>query len=166
MSFTFFLYINNIRIRDFMWFYKNIEIKDISEEYLGFIYQITNLTNGRIYIGKKKSTFKRKCSKVKYNTDGKKSKRKEVYYKYFPSDWIEYYGSSKSLQKDIDELGKDLFKREIIYFCKTDSDMSYMESDEIFRRKALLSKKFYNEWVSCKISKNNLKNIALLFDND
>jgi len=37
------------------WTYKGKEITEISDEYEGFVYLITNLTDNRKYVGKKTS---------------------------------------------------------------------------------------------------------------
>jgi antitoxin component YwqK of YwqJK toxin-antitoxin module len=66
------------------------------------VYQITNLTNGRKYIGKK-FFYSAKTKQVK----GKKKKIK------VPSDWQTYYGSSDILKQDVLQLGHDKFNREI-----------------------------------------------------
>ena len=35
------------------------------------------------------------------------------------SDWMDYYGSSDQLTRDIESLGRDRFRREILYYCKS-----------------------------------------------
>ena len=40
------------------WTYQGKEVENIPEEYCGFVYLITNLTNGKKYVGKKLSQFK------------------------------------------------------------------------------------------------------------
>ena len=42
-----------------MWIYKDKEITDLPDDCVGFVYQITNTTNGRMYIGKKLAKFKK-----------------------------------------------------------------------------------------------------------
>jgi uncharacterized protein YycO len=78
-----------------MWTYKG-EIVDEIAPYLGFVYKITNLKTGRMYIGKKLGFFS-KTKQVK----GKKKKYK------VDSDWRDYYGSNDQLLKDVEELGKE-----------------------------------------------------------
>ena len=41
------------------WTYKGNEITNMPEDVVGFVYMITNTTNGRMYIGKKLAKFKR-----------------------------------------------------------------------------------------------------------
>lgn len=130
-----------------MWFYNNeVVTPEMCEEYYGFVYLITNLTNDRKYIGRKYLT-KSKTRQIK----GKKKKFR------VPSDWETYYGSNKTLIEETEIIGKENFRREILYFCGTRSECSYYETLEIFQRGALLKEEYYNEWVSCKIRKSNLK---------
>ena len=92
-----------------MWFYENKEVKELPE-CVGFVYQITNTTNGRMYIGKKLARFKRSRRPLK----GRRNKRRYT----VSSDWEYYYGSSDLLLADVEKLGKDNFKREILFYCK------------------------------------------------
>lgn len=147
-----------------MWYYNNEIITEIDTQYIGFIYLITNKLNGKMYIGKKKAIFKKKTTRVKRNDDGSikknkdgtKPKRKSTTYEFYQSDWIDYYGSSKLLLKDIELSGKDNFHREILHMCDTDALMTYLETKEIIDRKALLLETYYNDWFSAKVSKGNL----------
>ena len=86
-----------------MWLYENNVVNELPEDCVGFVYQITNTTNGRMYIGKKLAKFKRSRKPLK----GRKNKRR---YK-IDSDWQDYYGSSDELTIDIKKLGKENFKR-------------------------------------------------------
>ena len=121
---------------------------DIIDNYVGFVYQITNLTNNRRYIGKK--LLKRtKTKQVK----GKK-KRSLV-----ESDWKTYYGSNKELQEDVAQVGASNFKREILRLCKTKGECNYFEAKYQFDLKVLESEDFYNCWIQVKVHKAHLKNI-------
>ena len=82
------------------------ESKDISDNY-GFVYRITNTENGHDYIGRKFFWTIKKRPPLK----GKKNKRRST----VETDWKTYYGSSERLVRDIEELGKEKFTREIIY---------------------------------------------------
>ena len=106
------------------WIYKNTEVTMIPEEIVGFVYLITNTTNGRMYIGKKLARFKRSRPPLK----GRKNKRR---YK-VDSDWQDYYGSSDDLTLDVNRLGKDNFTREILFYCKSKAELSYEEAREQF----------------------------------
>ena len=115
------------------------------EDYFGFVYKITNLTNGKFYIGKK--FFSRAATK---QIKGKKKKIRKM------SDWESYYGSNKVLMEEIEKEGKENYKREIIKLCINRAECSYWEMYYIFVNDALLSESFYNEWASVKIRKKHL----------
>ena len=125
------------------WIYKNAEVTMIPEEVVGFVYLITNTTNGRMYIGKKLARFKRSRPPLK----GRKNKRR---YK-VNSDWQDYYGSSDDLTIDVNRLGKDKFTREILFYCKSKAELSYVEAREQFARKVLESDDYYNGHIRVRV---------------
>ena len=125
------------------WIYQSKTIESLPEDCVGFVYQITNTTNGRMYIGKKLAKF----SKSRKPLKGRVNKRR---YK-IESDWKDYYGSSDALHEDINKLGKDKFKREILYYCKSKAELSYVEAREQFARKVLESEDYYNGHIRVRI---------------
>ena len=125
------------------WTYQGKEIDSIPEEYEGFVYLITNLTNDRKYIGKKLAKFKTTKPPLK----GKKNKRRG----YKESDWRDYWGSSDKLQADVEELGADKFTREILYFCSSRAEMSYLEAKEQFDRRVLETEEYYNGIINVRV---------------
>ena len=126
-----------------MWHYNGIEFtEDLIDKSFGFVYCITNLSNGRRYIGKKLFT-----------KSGRKQTKGKIKKIRVTSDWLDYYGSNKELQEDVVKSGADTFHREILYLCATRSECSYRETLEIFSRGALLTEDYYNSWVTCKIHK-------------
>ena len=129
-----------------MWTYQNTEFTEdmIGDDYIGFVYIIRNLTNGKNYIGKKLFT------KSKTYQKNKKKKRIRV-----ASDWKSYTGSNEQLNKDI-ESGHSI-EKEILHLCKSKGWCSYLESKEILSRDCLLLDSYYNYWISTKIRRTHLK---------
>ena len=126
-----------------MWTYQEKPIDELPEDVVGFVYQITNTTNDRMYIGKKLAKFKRSRRPLK----GRKNKRR---YK-VDSDWQDYYGSSDELLIDIKKLGKEHFKREILFYCYSKAELSYVEAREQFARKVLESDNYYNGHIRVRV---------------
>lgn len=113
------------------------------EDVIGFVYEITNKTNGRKYIGKKLAKFKRSRPPLKGRTNKRRYK--------VDSDWREYYGSSDELTVDIQKLGKDKFAREILFFCFSKAELSYVEAREQFSRKVLETNDYYNGHIRVRV---------------
>jgi hypothetical protein len=131
------------------WYFQNEIVESLPEECVGFVYLITNLTSGRKYIGKKLAKFSKttyKVVKLKNGTKKKKKIRSKI-----DSDWREYYGSNTELSKDVDTLGAENFKREILFYCKSKSECSYIEAREQFTHKVLESKDYYNGQISVRV---------------
>jgi hypothetical protein len=102
-------------------------------------------------VGRKYFKSKRKLKPLK----GRKNKRIRI----VETDWQDYYGSSKRLLEDIDKLGKDQFKREIICLCKTRGDTNYMEAKIQFDEDVLLRDDNYNGIIAIKIGVGSVKNL-------
>ena len=126
-----------------MWTYEQKPINELPDDVVGFVYQITNTTNDRMYIGKKLAKFKRSRKPLK----GRKNKRR---YK-VDSDWQDYYGSSDELTIDIKKLGKEHFKREILFYCYSKAELNYVEAREQFARKVLESDNYYNGHIRVRV---------------
>ena len=124
---------------------------DINDFY-GFVYRITNLVTGYDYVGRKYFRTVRKLKPLV----GFKRKRKVTK----ETDWQEYWGSSNRLTEDIEKLGKENFKREIICLCKTRGDTNYMEAKIQFDEDVLLNEKNYNGIIAVKIGVGSVKNLA------
>ncbi len=123
---------------------------------VGFVYIITNVTNDRKYIGKKLAKFSRttqRTVKLKNGTKKKRKVRSKV-----DSDWQDYYGSSPELLKDVELLGKDQFRREILYYCKSKSECSYIEAREQFSRRVLESTDYYNGHIQVRVHGSHIIN--------
>jgi len=108
-----------------------------------------------MYIGKKLSKFSKTTYKTVTLKNGTK-KKKKIKSK-IDSDWMEYYGSSIELNKDVESLGKENFTREILFFCKSKAECSYVEAREQFSRRVLESDTYYNGQISCRIHKSHIK---------
>ena len=133
-----------------MWLYNGEELTETPEEYQGFVYQITELDTGMMYIGKK---FFWKPKILPKNKTRKRRVRTRV-----ESDWREYYGSNKLVIQLVEEKGRDNYKREILRMCKTKGECSYYEAKLQFENDVLLNPKYYNEFIGCKINASHLKN--------
>lgn len=139
-----------------MWLYNNELIEELPEDCVGFVYLITNKSSSRMYVGKKLSKFSKTTYKMVKQKNGIK-KRKKIRSK-IDSDWMEYYGSSIELNKDLESLGKDNFVREILFFCKSKAECSYIEAREQFARKVLESDDYYNGQISVRVHGSHIKN--------
>lgn len=138
-----------------MWTYENQIIEELPNDCVGFVYNIKNLISGRQYIGKKLAKFSKttyKVVKLKNGTKKKKKIRSKI-----DSDWLDYYGSSDELNKDVLSLGRDNFSREILFFCKSKAECSYIEAREQFTRKVLESDEFYNGQISVRVHGSHIK---------
>lgn len=152
--------------------------KDILSHF-GFVYKITNLKNGYYYIGKKflwnqhtsyhtqKPTkvetdrlnrYKEKNQTEKYKTykqelkkkyNGKRKKTRSLK----ESDWKTYWGSCDKLLKDIDELGINNFKREIIRLCENKWECAYYEMVEQVNCDVLQDSRAYNGIINVRLGK-------------
>lgn len=70
-----------------------------------YVYQITNLINGKIYVGKHKS--------------------------HKPPFENGYYGSGKLIKAAINKYGIDNFKKDVLYYCTTSEEMAVKEADVV-----------------------------------
>ena len=119
------------------------------EDYVGFVYCITEKDTGKKYIGKKNFWSTRRLPPLK----GKK--RKRVVRK--ESDWQTYYGSNDQLKLLVEERGGDAYHREILKLCKSKGELSYSELVEQVEREVLLRDDYYNGIIQVRISSTHLK---------
>ena len=102
------------------WIYKGTTFTtEHIDNFFGFVYCITNNTNGRKYIGRKYFW--------KFRTPrGKKRKVKSE------SDWKKYFGSSEELKEEIQQLGRHNFSRVILSLHKTAGKTNFEETRQLF----------------------------------
>ena len=139
-----------------MWHYQGTPVNELPDDTVGFVYLITNIATGKMYVGKKLAKFAKTTYKVVKLKNGTK-KRKKIRSK-INSDWQQYYGSSPNLTEDINILGTDNFRREILYYCKSKSECSYIEAREQFSRRVLESDDYYNGHIQCRVHGSHIKN--------
>ena len=89
------------------------------DDLFGFVYRITNLQNGREYIGRK-YFWKFRTPK------GKKRKVKSE------SDWKKYYGSCPKLKEEIQQVGRQNFSRVMLSLHKTAGKTNFEETRQLF----------------------------------
>ena len=137
------------------WYYQESIVNELPEDCVGFVYLITNLVSGRQYIGKKLSKFSKTTYKTIKLKNGNK-KRKRIKSK-IDSNWQTYYGSNDHLTKDVQQLGTENFKREILYYCSSKAECSYIEAREQFTRQVLESDNYYNGQISVRVHGSHIK---------
>ena len=135
------------------WYYKDTPVTEMPEGCVGFVYLITNLTNDRKYIGKKLAKF----SRTKPPLKGKKNRRRTK----VESDWQTYFGSSDELNADVEQLGTENFKREILFYCSNKAQLSYIEAREQFNHKVLESEEYYNGHIRVRVHGKGILNKQL-----
>jgi superfamily II DNA/RNA helicase len=137
------------------WYFQDTPVEELPESCVGFVYLITNTISGRKYIGKKLAKFSKTTYKTVKLKNGNK-KKKRIRSK-IDSDWRDYYGSSDELLKDVAQLGPENFKREILYFCNSKAECSYIEAREQFSRRVLESADYYNGQISVRVHGSHIK---------
>ena len=127
---------------------------DDINSFFGYVYRITNLQNGRQYIGRKYFVQKRKPR------GGKRRVTSE-------SDWKKYYGSSPELKEDIKHYGKNNFRREIISLHETLGKVNYEETKQLFLHNVLIESldngepAYYNSNILGRYMKKDYGNFGL-----
>ena len=130
------------------WLFNSQKVTELPADCEGFVYLITNLTNNRMYVGKKLARFKTTKPPLK----GKKNRRRGT----VESDWRDYWGSNDHLKADVKQLGEENFSREILYFCSSRGLMSYLEAKEQFDRQVLLSDNYYNGIINVRVGSSKI----------
>jgi hypothetical protein len=138
------------------WLFENSPVETLPEDCVGFVYIIVNTLSGRKYIGKKLAKFSKTTYKTVKLKNGNK-KRKKIRGK-IDSDWQDYYGSSPELTKDVVALGVENFTREILFYCKSKSECSYIEAREQFARRVLETNDYYNGHIQVRVHGSHIIN--------
>lgn len=139
------------------WYYKDEEFtSEMIENYVGFVYLITDKSNNKKYVGKKLLTSKRKLPPLK----GKTRRRTVVK----ETDWQKYYGSSEEVKLMVEEKGADNFHREILCLCNSKGELGYLEAKYQFEHDVLLRDDFYNGIIQCKVHRNHVRSLKKVVD--
>lgn len=129
------------------------------EDNFGFVYKITNLTDGKFYIGKKVfwNNKKHKLTKkqlAEQSGPGRKPTHEVIRTE---SDWKTYWGSNKQLLADIKTLGEDHFECLILHVCKTKKQLTYYEMHYQCKFECLVSPSLsYNDNILGKFFSKDL----------
>lgn len=115
----------------------------IDDSTFGFLYEITNKTNNKKYIGKKQCFMRLKRKPLK----GKKRNRISS----VESTWREYTSSSNELNGDIEKYGKENFEFRIIKTCGSKWELAYEEIKEQILKNVLLRDDYYNGIINVRI---------------
>jgi hypothetical protein len=139
------------------WLFESKPIEVLPDDCVGFVYVITNNITGRKYIGKKLAKFSKTTYKTVKLKNGNK-KKKKIRGK-IESDWQTYYGSNEQLNKDVERLGAGNFTREILYYCRSKAECSYIEAREQFSRRVLESDDWYNGHIQVRVHGSHIRKL-------
>jgi hypothetical protein len=142
-----------IKLNTNQWIYKNKIVNEIPVDMKYFVYKITEISTGKIYIGYKGfyTNRKKKLLKSEISTDKRKSKFKiEIK----ESNWKEYCSSSKILSELVLKNPNNFYK-EILMFCKSEKQTKYMEQKYQYLLE-VLEKDSFNENIAGKFFRKDL----------
>lgn len=146
------------------WLYKTEKISHLDhfpENTFGFVYKVTHIPSGKIYIGRKNLFHYRKQKLGKkeleaYEGKGRKPKYKQTVKE---SDWLNYYGSNKAIQLIIKEGKIDEFERRILIFAPNKKLLTYYETKYLFKYEVLEHPQlFLNDNILGKFYTKDLEN--------
>jgi len=130
-----------IDYEDNPWWFRGVpfQSKDIGK-FVGFVYLIECVLDGRLYIGRK---YFHTMRKVKG-----KSRRVKM-----ESDWKNYWSSSEVVHQMIEKYGLHNFRRSILSLHTTKGDVNYTEVKEQFARNVLENPVYMNDNINGKYFK-------------
>ena len=131
------------------WVYQGHTVTDemfekvILAGFMGFIYLITEVETGNLYVGRK----------LLYHSQKRKVKTKKGTYRnkrvVKESNWRDYFGSSPMLTERV-LSGEYTYEREVLIFCKNKADLMYHEVREQIERNVLFDDKYMNMLIHCR----------------
>ena len=132
-----------------VWLYKGVPLEDsmIPDKAVGFIYQLTRLSTGQRYIGRKLLTKAHR-----------RQKNKKIIRTRVESDWREYWSSSPEVKLLVEEEGTDNFVREVLVFAQSKGQLNYLEEKFLYCVGALESEHWLNSNIRSKMYKRNILN--------
>ena len=126
----------------------NPDYEDIPEEYVGFVYRITDTETGDQYIGQKR--FRK--TKTLPVTKTRKRRVKTL----VESDWRAYYSSSSVIKENVSQGLSDRYRREILRFGYSKGDLNYLEMLEQIKCNVLFDPKYLNGIINVRIHQKHL----------
>ena len=137
------------------WIYQNECLESEPEGYFGFTYIIRDIKNDKVYVGKKQFTHKTKKKLSKKAKQLPENKGKRVLKGTKNSGWLNYYGSSKELNEQVKLLGENNFKRAILEFATSKSDLTLKEIEAQVKYNVLRVNS-YNLWIGGRVYRKYL----------
>ena len=150
------------------WIYKGNpiteeQILEFEQKYFGFTYciyvkdnlEVPKEIHNKIYVGKKQFTHKTKKKLSKKAKQLPENKGKRVIRGTKDSGWQNYFGSSKELLEQVKLHGEHNFKREILEFAVSKSDLTLKEIEAQVKYNVLRVDS-YNLWIGGKVYKRFL----------
>ena len=123
------------------WKYKGGEVFNVPDGVMGFVYEITYDDDSK-YIGKKTAKREVKLKPTKKQLAIRKNYRRVECRE---TDWKTYSGSHKDLPK-----GLQIANKEILYFCISKRQLTYIEVRELFKADVLFNDKYHNQNINGK----------------
>lgn len=151
-----------------MWLYKGNEITsldDMPNDVYGFIYEITHIPSGKIYLGRKQLVYTRKTKigkreslkiKEEKKLNGERAVSPKFKYVSKESDWLTYYGSSDEVKGLINEGSLSDFKREILKYAFHKKQLNYLETKLLFTREVLERDEYLNSNILGKFFRKDV----------